>query len=104
MSSIVQDAKGQLGGIDLISAGGNAQVQSLNPHSTVLGPEARNLRALPNPKRELSLISIIRKHILLNSRLNRTFRGRRLEIERDIYNGLFHTAFSQSRDNKHNLK
>jgi hypothetical protein len=86
----------QLGAIDVISAVGNAQAQVLNPSSTVLGPAAGSLTVFMNMSQVLSLIPIIRKHILLNSRLKRLFSGKQIEIERDIYNGLFHTAFSQS--------
>jgi|SRR5689334_1603061 hypothetical protein len=51
-----------------------------------------------------SLISPIRASILLSLRLRAFLRGRLIEIERDIYNGLFHIAFSQSRNNRYDLR
>jgi hypothetical protein len=43
-------------------------------------------------------------YALLSLLLMDMLRRKQIEIERDIYNGLFHTAFSQSRNNKHDLK
>ena len=58
------------------------------------------LPGLRNCSQKLSLIPIICARILLDSPVGRRFRREQIEIERDIYNGLFHTAFSQSRNNR----
>src|SRR6185312_16740800 len=42
-------------------------------------------------------------HLRLSLRLRR-LRRKQIEIERDINNGLFHTAFSHSRNNKYDLR
>lgn len=92
---VAHDTLCQFGAINMIGAIGDAQAQGLNPRSTVLGPTAGSLTAFLNMSQVLSLIPIIRKHILLSLRLKVFFSGKQIEIERDIYNGLFHTAFSQ---------
>jgi len=92
---VAHNALCQFGAINMIGAIGDAQAQSLNPRSTVLGPTAGSLTAFLNMSQVLSLIPIIRKRILLSLRLKVRFSGKQIEIERDIYNGLFHTAFSQ---------
>src|SRR5258708_21329827 len=103
MGRVAYDTLSQFGTIDLIGTSCNVQAQSLDPRSAVLRPSMGSRTAILTIRQKWGLIPIIRKHILLNPRLKTCFRGKQIQIEGNIYNSLFHTAFSQSRNDKHDL-